>query len=349
MRRAGGAGGGARGAPRVPPHVAAAGVGGGPLDVLAARDLAGFTAEELRLLHRADEVAAMKAATARITAAEGELLPPAPRRKGADRRDGRARRTRRRRAWRRRRPSFSRPAALLVAGAGAAVAAAAVVAAKRRTAMSPDEDQRPRPPEGTTCICERGSGSAGKARKTIGRPYKEKPRFRGGTYCSYVMHRILAFVSFVSRSSRARLAPRLAWRARPRRRGRDARAGSASRGPARLGLGPGFGLALGASDGLPGSGRRRCAVVVAVAVVRSALPPSALLGGSSLPSAIHRAPGRIGISPYTGSEEVLRGVLRPVPAGLPARASGKSTAPPTRGASRCRRTAPGAARRISRP
>jgi hypothetical protein len=116
--------------------------GGGALDALAARDLAGFTAEELRLLHRADEVAAMKAATAAITAAEGELplLPEEKERTGgtvgglaglgaAAPGDGAA-------------ASFSRPAALLVAGAGAAVAAAAVVAAKRRTAMSPDEDQR---------------------------------------------------------------------------------------------------------------------------------------------------------------------------------------------------------------
>ena len=115
--------------------------GGGPLDALAARDLAGFTAEELRLLHRADEVAAMKAATAAITAAEGELplLPEEKERTGgtgglaglgaAAPGGGAA-------------ASFSRPAALVVAGAGAAVAAAAVVAAKRRTAMSPDEDQR---------------------------------------------------------------------------------------------------------------------------------------------------------------------------------------------------------------
>jgi len=116
--------------------------GGGPLDALAARDLAGFTAEELRLLHRADEVAAMKAATAAITAAEGELplLPEEKERTGgtggglaglgaAAPGDGAA-------------ASFSRPAALLVAGAGAAVAAEAVIAAKRRTAMSPDEDQR---------------------------------------------------------------------------------------------------------------------------------------------------------------------------------------------------------------
>jgi hypothetical protein len=46
---------------------------GGPLDLLVARDLAGFTTEELRLLHREDEVAAMKAATAAIAAGEGEL------------------------------------------------------------------------------------------------------------------------------------------------------------------------------------------------------------------------------------------------------------------------------------
>ena len=40
---------------------------------LEARDLAGFSEEELELLHRSDEIAAMKAATAAIAAGEGEL------------------------------------------------------------------------------------------------------------------------------------------------------------------------------------------------------------------------------------------------------------------------------------
>ena len=104
---------------------------GGPLEGLVARDLAGFTPEELRLLHREDEVAAMKAATAAIAAAEGEL-PLLPEEKrlaglGAAAPGGGA--------------AFSRPAALLLAGAGAAAVAAAVVATRRRTSISPEEDE----------------------------------------------------------------------------------------------------------------------------------------------------------------------------------------------------------------
>jgi hypothetical protein len=104
---------------------------GGPLDLLVARDLAGFTTEELRLLHREDEVAAMKAATAAIAAGEGELplLPEEKRLAGlgaAAPGSGGA---------------FSRPAALLLAGAGAAAVAAAVVATRRRTSISPEEDE----------------------------------------------------------------------------------------------------------------------------------------------------------------------------------------------------------------
>ena len=104
---------------------------GGPLDLLVARDLAGFTTEELRLLHREDEVAAMKAATAAIAAGEGELpLLPEERRLaglGAAAPGGG--------------DAFSRPAALLLAGAGAAAVAAAVVATRRRTSISPEEDE----------------------------------------------------------------------------------------------------------------------------------------------------------------------------------------------------------------
>ena len=130
-------------------HTAPTRRSGGALEGLLARDLARFTAEELRLLHREDEVAAMKAATAAIAAVEGEL-PLLPEEKGNARnggtagvrlaglgaaaREGGGGKT------------FSRlTAAFLLTGAGAAAiaaVAAAFAAAKRRRSPSPGEDER---------------------------------------------------------------------------------------------------------------------------------------------------------------------------------------------------------------
>ena len=110
-----------------------------------ARDLAGLTAEELRLLHREDEVAAMKPATAAIAAAEGEL-PPLPEEKETERAGGTGgARLAGLGAAKTGGGAFSRRAAALLlagAGAGAAAAAAAVAAARRRTSLSPDEEER---------------------------------------------------------------------------------------------------------------------------------------------------------------------------------------------------------------
>ena len=132
-------------APRHAYHHTAPRWRGGPLEGLVARDLAGLTAEELRLLHREDEVAAMKAATAAIAAAEGEL-PPLPEEKETERAGGTGgARLAGLGAAKTGGGAFSRRAAALLlagAGAGAAAAAAAVAAARRRTSLSPDEEER---------------------------------------------------------------------------------------------------------------------------------------------------------------------------------------------------------------